>query len=410
MTKNEFDKYIFSLNKQPGEFTKDEIYELGKIYRDVEGKRWQYLADLVGWESGEKLRLYIKNRLSREGGLESQNMFAKVENRIIDSESDEELNVELDEKLRKIFKEQQKYRDIMTSYRRTLRDEARIELMQDAIKQSTKELATLPKVKYEQSSKINTSEAVLLLSDLHIGVECDNFYNKYNTEIASQRLSKLVSDTIKYCDRNNVKRLNVCNLGDLIHGVIHINARIEQGMDVISQVMTAGELLAEALNLLQKAAPEVIYRSVTDNHSRVVANKGEHLEKENFYRLIDWYLKERLKNSNIIFKDDNIDMGIGMFTLLNSKKIVFVHGHEDSINQAIQNFIGATKEFIDYIAMGHYHCEKVKSFQGARVIVNGSIVGTEQYALSKRLFSKPSQILMIFENNNLNTISIGLED
>ena len=59
--------------------------------------------------------------------------------------------------------------------------------------------------------------------------------------------------------------------------------------------------------------------------------------------------------------------------------------------------------------LGHYHSEKAKSFQGAKVFVNGSIVGTEQYALSKRLFSNPSQTLLIFKENSLNNISIDLK-
>ena len=52
---------------------------------------------------------------------------------------------------------------------------------------------------------------------------------------------------------------------------------------------------------------------------------------------------------------------------------------------------------------------KLKEFQGCRVIVSGSIVGTEQYAFSKRLFSKASQTLLIFEDENLIDIKINLQ-
>ena len=99
-----------------------------------------------------------------------------------------------------------------------------------------------------------------------------------------------------------------------------------------------------------------------------------------------------------------------MFELLNGKKFVFAHGHLENLNSCWQNIVGGTRQYIDYIAMGHYHCEKAKSFQGAKVYVNGSIVGTEQYALGKRLFSKPSQTLLIFDEfgNELN-ISINLD-
>ena len=52
----------------------------------------------------------------------------------------------------------------------------------------------------------------------------------------------------------------------------------------------------------------------------------------------------------------------------------------------------------------------MKSYQNARVIVNGSIVGTDSYALSKRLFSKPSQVMLVFDEDNTISISINLED
>ena len=44
----------------------------------------------------------------------------------------------------------------------------------------------------------NSKEAILMLSDLHIGVNCNNFYNTYNVSVATSRLEKVVADTIKY--------------------------------------------------------------------------------------------------------------------------------------------------------------------------------------------------------------------
>ena len=35
------------------------------------------------------------------------------------------------------------------------------------------------------------------------------------------------------------------------------------------------------------------------------------------------------------------------------------------------------------------------------IIINGSIVGTEQYANSIRAYSRPSQTLLVFDNDNL---------
>ena len=253
-------------------------------------------------------------------------------------------------------------------------------------------------------------EAILMISDLHIGADCDNFYNTYNSKVAERRVMKLVDNTINYCHLNNVKRLNVVNLGDLINGIIHVSIRLEQEFDVVEQIMTAGEIMSRALNKLQLAAPEIIYRSVTDNHSRAMANKAEAIEKEQFSRLIDWYLEERLKNTKIKFANDNLDVDIGKFDLLNGKKVMFAHGHNDNANQAFQHFVGATKEFIDYVLLAHFHSEKLKNYQGMKVFVNGSIVGTEGYASSKRLYSDPCQTLLIFDDDNILNFSINLRN
>ena len=212
-----------------------------------------------------------------------------------------------------------------------------------------------------------------------------------------------------YCDIMNVKKLHILNLGDMIHGLIHTSARVEQQFDVVSQIINAAELIAKALNKLSQAPIEILYRSCTDNHSRAVADLHSHIEQENFHRLIDWYLEERLAGTSIKFVNDNLDKSMGLFELENGKLLGFAHGHHDSINVSFQNFVGATKKFVDYICLGHYHCEKVKSFQGSTIIVNGSIVGTEQYANSKRLYSDPSQLLLIFDGNNRLNISINLK-
>lgn len=394
MTKQELITLINSFGRLPGEYTEHEIYEIGKAHRELpqKDKNWNELALMIGYNgSGDNLRCFVKRRVLKENSISSMSISG-------DSLIDKDL-----------YMQQVKIRDEMNAYRKTLRDEARVDTFKNMVVEAIKSLPQLPKVAYSARTRQYKSEAILLFSDLHIGVKCDNFYNSYNLEIATKRVNKLLDNTIEYCHRNNVKTLNICNLGDLIHGLIHVNARVEQEFDVINQVITASELIANFLNEIQVAAPQIIYRSVTDNHSRTMANKNEAIESENLSKLIDWYLQERLKDTKIIFANDNIDEGIGKFELSNGKKIMFAHGHNDSINQVYQHFTGASQEFIDYMLLGHYHCEKMKTYNSSRVFVNGSIVGTEQYALSKRLFSKPSQTLLIFEEDNLLNLSINLD-
>ena len=197
------------------------------------------------------------------------------------------------------------------------------------------------------------------------------------------------------------------NLGDLIHGIIHTSSRIEQEMDVVEQVMYAAEILSQFLNELTRLGIEITYRSVSDNHSRVIADKNQHIEKEQFSRLIDWYVAERLKNTSVQMIESSIDFGVGKFKVFD-KTIMFAHGHQGNKNSSFQEFIGLTREWVDYICLAHYHSPAIKDYQGCKIIINGSIVGSEQYAFSRHLFTKPSQKLLIFQENNSNMIDIDI--
>jgi hypothetical protein len=415
MQKKEFLDYIKSFNKKKYEYTEDEVFSIGKAHKQIvpaSDKSWYELKTIIGWGgSAESLRMFVNHREKKE--LETKchsDSYLTSSNPIeVDSKEDDDTKA-LIKKKTELFKEKQQVRDEWSTLRREMRDNARIETFKSLITDSVSKLNALPKITYTNSISSLDNEAILMVSDLHIGTLCDNFYNKYDSKVALLRIKKLVNNTIEYCKENHVSTLNVVNLGDLIAGIIHVTIRLGQEFDVVNQVMTAAEYLSDALNELQAAAPEVIYRSVTDNHSRIMADKDESIEKEQFSKLIDWFIEARLKDSKIKFAHDNLDDSIGQFNLLNGKKVMFVHGHLDNINQTFQNMVGATKQYVDYILVAHYHAEKMKSFQGSRVFVNGSIVGTEDYALNKRLFTAPSQTLLIFDNkrNNILDFSINL--
>ena len=45
-------------------------------------------------------------------------------------------------------------------------------------------------------------------------------------------------------------------------------------------------------------------------------------------------------------------------------------------------------EFIDYVLLAHFHSSATKSFQGSTLFINGSLVGTEDFAFGRRLFNR----------------------
>ena len=413
MKLDRFYDYVDSFGKNPGAFTDDEMLEICSVFKVFvapRDKNWDDLLERLGTADSVDAWTHRVSRMFKSiPAYEKKiyNMFAQEDSNIkTPTEKD------IDVRMKVLYKQQTKVRDDLNAIRRNLREEARIEELKDRIQTAARSLPTfISPVKFEASKMTSDAhEAILMLSDWHLGALVDNFYNKYNMEIAQKELMHLVQDVNDYCNKLGVYKLNVLNMGDLIHGGIHTNTRIEQEVDVITQIEFAGQLLYKVLVGLEEATPIVTYRSCSDNHSRLMPNKSEHIEKENFGRLIDWWLEAKLEQGGHTIQviRDNLDFGLGKFELSNGKKVVFAHGHEDTLNQAYQNFTGATKEFIDYILLAHYHNPKEKTFQDCKVIVNGSLVGTEQYALSKRLFGSPTQKLLIFDEGGT-LIDISLD-
>lgn len=394
----EFQEYIESFHKEKGQYSMDDLLNIGVKFKQlpVKQRNWNTLHQLLG--------VY---------GFSADAYRQKV-NRYI-KRNDTKLNYQQEgEIFKNDYIEQQKVRDWYNAYRRDIREEVRIENFKDEIINATNKFSKLNIGKcvtdFKGVKESDKTESILLFSDLHIGVDCDNHYNKFDLKTAEKRLVRLANQTIKYCRINKTDTLHIFNLGDLIAGIIHTNARIEQQMDVAEQIICASELLSHFLAKICEAAPNITYSSVFDNHSRAIANKNEHIEKEQFSRVIDWFVKERLKNSNIQFLENDIDGSIGRLKLQSGKVVMFAHGHEDGRNNSVQNFIGLTQEWVDYICLAHYHNPASKDYQGCKVFINGSIVGTESYAFGKRLFTKPSQKLLIFnkENNDIQDIEIDL--
>lgn len=393
--------YIASFNKEPGNYTEDELLTIGIAHQQLlTGKSWIQLAKILGLsKDGEQYRKWVLHKRYK------QNIVPKNP-KVLNDKTVEEIAVEdvensLVQQKQDLVKERMRVRDERTSLNRTLREEARLERFIQTIKEVAHEYKELPLAVVVPTELDRMScEAVYGLADLHLGPEFTNCINSYNQEEAIKRINKLAQDILYYCLLNNVHTLHFINLGDLVAGIIHPTIRLEQEYDVITQVVRVAELVTELVYTLKKSLPTVTYRTVVDNHARLMPDKHCHIELENLNRIIDVFVEERLKDSGVTFPKDNLDIGIGRLELSNGKKLFFMHGHEDRKSSVVQDLMGLTHEFPDYVLMAHYHNSAEHTFQGAKVFISGSIIGTDTYAFGKRLFGQPEQKLLIFDTRN----------
>lgn len=293
----------------------------------------------------------------------------------------------------KLYKERVRYSDKIREYNAKLRSDARFENLKETM---IEELQSYPKIQIcpatAYSADIN-SEAALLISDIHLGLEINTQFNRHNIHEVESKLNTLVEKTIKYCKLHNVNKLYIELLGDLVSGIIQITSRCEQEEDVISQVLKIGELLSKAICSLATHVPNIEVLGVHGNHGRVTPDKKANLEMENFERLVFAYIKTRIPDKIPVRTANNEDFLIHSIA---GKKIVLTHGTNDSLSNAKQHYANLLKEHVDEIHMGHYHSFQITDDCDTEIVVNGTMMGTDKYAVQIRKHTKPSQTLRIY--------------
>lgn len=363
-----------------------------KAYFDKLG--WQDIADIIyeKYNFDKSRHWYYRNY----GDLLSKYESDKVAL----PEDVKENEDEFSKKLLTLQKEKVKLSDERNQNRAYIRRLAREETIKEIAFEAVKEIGS-KKILSRYSPIITenkNNEAILLLSDWHYGFEFNLPWNKFSIDIAKQRISTLLNETIEYCSNRNVRKIHVLNLSDLIAGRIHLTIRLESRIDVITQIMEASEILAEFLNELTKYF-EVDYYSCDDNHSRLEPDKTQSLDLESLYRITDWYLRLRLGNS-VCFHDNKYGEGIITLNVL-GHNVAGVHGHNDKPQKAIEDISLMTRDNYDLICMAHLHHFSMEEKCGCRVCCNGSLMGTDRHASNLRLHSRPSQTIIVVSDKRV---------
>lgn len=298
-------------------------------------------------------------------------------------------------------KEKIRNQDQKREYKKLIRNQARFEHLRDEIIFAVSKLEKKKPLEFSPPllSSTDGKEGLALFSDWHYGMDINNSVNVFNRDVFNQRVGNLTSKIIEYGTLNNIETLHVANLGDLIGGLIHVSTRVQANEDVIEQVKYVTETLSEVISKLASIFPKVKFYNVAGNHGRTVANKHDVGIKENFEYLIPWYVEARLHNHTnveVITEQDGYIVG----KILN-EDVVFTHGHYDRPDQVVTKIPQLLGIVPSYIFSGHIHHHFEKEYGRTTCIVNGSLVGNDDYAMQGRFGSKPSQKFMVFSEEGL---------
>ena len=313
---------------------------------------------------------------------------------------------DIDRRMMELQKEQQKLSDQRRELKKLLCDDARQEHLEKSLTEAAKSLdSTVGKLFGDKECVTVTgeNEAVFVLSDWHYGMTTDNIFNTYDTDICRKRVRAAVNNAISRIILHGCRKIHVVLLGDFVSGGIHVSVRVASEELVIDQLMHVSEILAQCINQLSVYTDEVCVYSTYGNHGRMIAKKEANIRSDNIERIIGWWLEQRLSdNDRVSFQNDYDGY---LFINACGHEICATHGNFDALKSSPRLISSLMhKELgknIECIILGDKHHRESFEELGIVAMICGSLCGTDDYATEKRLFSTPSQLLLIFNRDGL---------
>ena len=365
--------------------------------REDENLTWQEVADIINEEtdrsySEKKYRTDYKRFCE---GMNKGYEIAKEENDN-SSLSQEEITV----KLREFEKAKIKMRDERIDYMRIIREEARKESFVDLVRRVIQEevkpydsgVYILPEETYDD-------DMIVCLSDLHTGMVCDNYWNKFNTDILKQRLDRYLIEILKIQKLHKCKNCYIALGGDNISGLIHVNMRLQNNEDVVRQVKIASLLIGDFIKALDDSNlfERIQVNSVSGNHSRISPNKQDHLKGEELDDLIPFYLNVMFMNRpNVkVYEDCSIDSTIDSIVTRAGRLFYIIHGDKDSEKGVASRLTMMLGRKPDGVIMGHRHHNAYNTIDNVKIIQNGSFEGVDDHCINMRISGSPEQVVFL---------------
>lgn len=387
------------LKKQPNETEFQFLWRLGNAKSNgTLDLSWKEIADIMNRECrNENEGKYDESRYRKiyQAGTKL------YDNKVFPS--DKEYLDEITQAKHELKKEKQKLSDERIALNKLLREQGRAEedlsFLTRLIMDNGK--TTMPQL----NKKIITSDndLIICLSDFHLGMETDNYFGKYNSDIALQRLNKYLEKIMEIQEMHHAENAYVIMLGDLLSGGIHFTTQLQNRENVAEQVQKTAEFISAFVYELSCHFNKVYVNGVAGNHSRI-SFKDSVLRDERLDNLIPWYMKAKLQHlRNIEFIDgDNFDSTIGRF-YVRGNSYWCVHGDFDNFSESglskLVLMIGSKPTAILY---GHLHHCSYDNIADVALVRSGCFSGSvDDYTISKRISGKPSQMVCVSDENGI---------
>lgn len=302
--------------------------------------------------------------------------------------------------IKEVKKEKQKLSDERVEFNRQIRQEARKESYADMIKRIICSDTAPLNIPVHYTLYNSDVDLLCHLTDIHTGIEINNWKNIFNGDVLKQRIEKYTSDIL---DIKGFHQAENCYLviGEILSGLIHNNLRLQNNMDLMEQFKYISELISAMLTRLAGNFNHIYVYTTPGNHSRITPKKEEALDNENMDVLLPFYLKARLQNiKNVSICENTIEPEIAMFNI-RGNNVFAAHGHKDSPANVVQNFTLMFGVKPNLVLLAHRHLNGLTTVYDTKVIESGCVSGTDQYAMSIRKTNRPEQTVSVIGDNGL---------
>jgi len=393
------------LRRRDNENEEQYLWRLAQLKESgEEDLDWNQIASIMNQEFRADESLYRDESAYRKPVQYAQRF---VNAGVFERENSESLLDELRDKALELKKLKQEISDERRDYQRTVREESRNNSMVDLIRGIIRE--TVEPYEPQKGEKRFTGlengeeEMVVCLSDIHAGIEVDNFCNSYNSTEVQNRLCKYANAIEEIvCRHPGITTCHIALGGDNISGAIHQNLRLENNENVVRQVKTVSLAIADFVKKVSNLFDAVYVYSVSGNHSRVFPNKKDHLTGEELDDLIPFFLEAKFDGSEVVrimadekYIFENPDPTIKRFVVANEHLFYLVHGDKDTPANVVKNLTMMFGEKPAAVIMSHRHHNAYDTQYGVKVIQNGSLVGTDRYCIDHRITGNPEQMVVI---------------
>ena len=252
----------------------------------------------------------------------------------------------LNDSKREVEREKVKLRDERRAWNKQNYADARVEDVLDKLADSLVDIGKERFPIHDVPTFTSDNDMVVLLSDLHIGATFDNAFGKFDTEVARQRMSELLSNVIELQKLHGSENCYILSLGDQISGIIHKTVQVTNRENVVEQIKIATELITTFCYVLTKHFNAVKLISVSGNHSRLTTNKENAMHDDRLDDLVSWAVDLTLFNvPNFDVVENNIDTSIALFDI-RGKSYVATHGDYDGFNKSdAHKLVSMIREF-----------------------------------------------------------------